>query len=369
MLQVRDVTALLERWAPRELAWERDNVGLQVGNPAARVRRILIGLDPTEGLLREAERRRADLIVTHHPLLFTPLRSLDTSTPRGRILATLLKSGRSLYSAHTNLDFARGGTSFALAERLGLTDTRFLVQQSRTYRKVVTFVPEAAVDHVAEAMMAAGGGVIGNYDTCSFRITGIGTFRGNARSSPRVGKRGRVEHMHETRLEMLVDQQHLSAVLAAMHHTHPYEEVAYDVYPLENIHPDTGMGVLGRLRTPITFDAFLGRIRKTLHTGPLRHSRTRRARITTVAVCGGAGRDLLQHAIHAGADAFVTADLKYHDYQDAAGAIALIDAGHYETELPVVQSIARYLRRSLHESHPRVDIAAARTRTSAMMIV
>jgi dinuclear metal center YbgI/SA1388 family protein len=369
MLQVRDVTTLLERWAPRELAWEKDNVGLQVGDPAARVRRILIGLDPTEGLVREAERRRADLIITHHPLLFTPLRSLDTSTPRGRILAALLNSGRSLYSAHTNLDFAPGGTSFALAERLELTDTQFLVRQSRTYRKVVTFVPEAAADRVAKAMTAAGGGVIGNYDTCSFRTAGTGSFRGNARSSPRVGKRGRVEHVHEVRLEMLVDQRHVSAVLAAMRQTHPYEEVAYDVYPLENIHPDTGMGVIGRLRTPIPFDRFLDRIREALHTGPLRHSHPRSARITTVAVCGGAGRDLVQYAIDAGADAFVTADLKYHDYQDAAGTIALVDAGHYETELPVVQSITRYLRKSLHESHPRVDIAAARTRTSAMMIV
>jgi dinuclear metal center YbgI/SA1388 family protein len=367
MVRVKDITAVMERWAPRDLAWEKDNVGLQVGSPEARVRRVLVGLDPTESLVHEAARKRADLIITHHPLLFTPLRNLNTSTAQGRILAALIRSGRTLYSAHTNLDFAPGGTSFALGEVLGLRDMRFLAQQSRTYRKVVTFVPADAADAVAGAMAAAGGGTIGNYDACSFRTQGTGTFRGNARSSPRVGKRGRIEQVEEIRLEMLVDQRNLPAVLDAMRQTHPYEEVAYDVYPLENIHPGTGMGAIGVLRTPLSSAAFLRRVRTALHAGSLRYTHGRPARIRTVAVCGGAGRGLLQEAIASGADAFITADVHYHDYQDAAGHIVLIDAGHYETEIPVVNAIVRYLRNALAQSRMRADVLPATTRTSTMM--
>jgi len=367
MVRVKDITALMERWAPRDRAYEKDNVGLQVGSPEARVRRVLVGLDPTEALVREAFRRRSDLIITHHPLLFNPLRNLNTSTAQGRLLAALIRSGRTLYSAHTNLDFAPGGTSFALGELLGLREMRFLAQQSRTYRKVVTFVPADAADAVAGAMATAGGGAIGNYDTCSFRTRGTGTFRGNARSSPRVGKRGRIEHVEEIRLEMLVDQRNLPAVLAAMHRAHPYEEVAYDVYPLENIHPGTGMGAIGTLRTPLSRAAFLRHVRTRVQAGPRRYTRGRAAVIRTVAVCGGAGRMLLQEAIASGADAFVTADVHYHDYQDAAGQIVLVDAGHFETELPVVNAIVRYLRTMLAQSRMEVDVIPATTRTSAMM--
>jgi dinuclear metal center YbgI/SA1388 family protein len=291
MLRVKDVTLLLERWAPRDLAWENDNTGLQVGSPAAAVRRILVGLDPTEGLVHEAERKRADLIITHHPLLFTPLRTLDTSTPRGRLLAALLRSGRTLYSAHTNLDFAPGGTSFALADRLGLQNVRFLSQHSRTYRKVVTFVPEAAVDRVAEAMTAVGGGTIGNYDSCSFRLRGTGTFRGNSRSSPRVGKRGRIERVEEVRLEMLVDERSLPAVLEAMRRAHPYEEVAYDVYPLENIHPGTGMGAIGTLPARCFLHSSVMRKRLTQVRCVTRASRRAHPHRRRVR---GAGRTLLQ---------------------------------------------------------------------------
>jgi len=369
MVRVKDIAALMERWAPRDFALEKDNVGLQVGSPEARVRRVVVGLDPTEALVREADRRRADLIITHHPLIFTPLRTLNTTTTRGRMLAALLGTGRALYAAHTNLDFAPGGTSFALGELLGLREMRFLTQQSRTYRKVVTFVPADAVDAVAGAMAAAGGGTIGNYDACSFRTEGTGTFRGNARSSPRVGTRGRLERIEEIRLEMLVDKRNLSAVLDAMRRAHPYEEAAYDVYPLENVHPGTGMGVLGALRKPISHTAFLRHVRTTLHAGSLRYTRGRGSRIGTVAVCGGSGRDLLPEAIAAGADAFVTADLRYHDYQDATGAIVAVDAGHYETEFPVVNAIVRYLRDALRQSRARVDVVPVAARTPCMMSV
>ncbi len=369
MLRVSDVATLMERWAPRDLAWEKDNVGLQVGNPEAPVRRILVALEATSDLVREATRRNADLIITHHPLIFKPLRTLDSSTGQGRILEALIKNGKALYASHTNLDFAPGGTSFALADKLGLQQVRFLSRHARTYRKVVSFVPETAVDRVAEAMTAAGGGIIGNYEACSFRVRGNGTFRGNDRSSPRAGKRGRLEQVEEVRLEMLVDQRVLPAVIEAMQKAHPYEEVAYDVYPLENLHPGTGMGAIGLLRAPLPLVAFLRLVRTKLKTGPMRHTRARTSRIRTVAVCGGAGADLLHDAIAAGADAFVTADVRYHTFHDAAGSIALIDAGHYETELPVVQAVTRYLRDALHESSPGVVVTAATTNTSPIMIV
>ncbi len=368
-LRAADVAGIIEEWAPRTIAWEKDNVGLQCGNPDAPVRRILVSLDITPDLLREAVRRRVNMIVSHHPLLFHPLRQVNTATRQGDMVSTAIRHRIVLYAAHTNLDFTRGGTSFVLAETLGLREIRFLAQETAPFKKIVTFVPHADTERVATAMSAAGGGRIGHYDACSFRTAGTGTFRGDEYSSPRIGARGRVQRVEELRLEMLVDERHLSDVLGALRATHPYEEVAFDVYPLDNLHPDAGMGAIGTLPAPLSPGAFLRRTRKALHAGPLRYARGTGAPIRQVAVCGGSGSDLLPNAIASGAQAFVTADIRYHSYHEAAGRICLVDAGHYETELPVVAAVARRLQQSLHLHHPRVQVLASSTRTSPIGIV
>lgn len=369
MVRVSDVARLLETWAPRSLAWERDNVGLQVGNPGAPVRRILVTLDVTDAVAAEAARRHIDLIVAHHPPLYRPLRSLDTSTPNGRVIATLIRQGCALYAAHTNLDAARGGTSHVLAETLGLTDIHPLEWRRNSSRKIVTFVPEESVDDVAAAMASAGAGIIGNYEHCAYRSRGTGSFKGNDLSSPVVGRKGVLERVTEIRLEMPVEVDRLPAVVSALRRSHPYEEAAFDVYPLESTNATTGLGALGRLPRPVQAAAFLRQVKKHLHAPGLRIAGDTRRRIRTVAVCGGAGGDLVPAAVAAGADAYITADLNYHAFVDFAGALLLVDAGHYETEHPVVGAIERYLRSGLSGDHPDVTIAASRVRTSPIVYV
>ena len=361
-MNVRDVAAILEEWAPPEIAWEGDNVGLQVGRGDAPVRGILVALEVTDAVIREARRRRASLIVSHHPLVFRPLRSVATDTHEGRRIAALLRDDIALYAAHTNLDFAGGGTSFVLAEQLGITGAKFLRTPYRVQKKIVTFVPEADVERVAGAMAEAGAGVIGNYDACSFRIAGEGTFKGNDAATPAVGRRGTLERVREIRLEMVVQGPRLADVVTALRSAHPYEEVAYDVYPVETPSRAYGMGVVGDLDRPMKLRAFLGRVRRSLSIPHLRYAGDPERLVRRAAVCGGSGADLLPAAIAAGADAFVTADVKYHAFHDSTGAIALIDAGHYETEVPVVRSLARRLAARMRGSG--IPVSSTRVRTN-----
>ncbi len=357
---VRDVQEIIEKWAPTGIAWERDNVGLQIGSPDATVKGILVCLDVNEEIIHEARARRSNLIVSHHPLLFRPLQSVNLENGNGRCIEQLLRSQISLYSAHTNLDFSRGGTSFALADKLGLTNVDFLRKSYRLSKKIVTFVPSDHVDRVAEAMGNAGAGRIGNYESCSFRSQGIGTFKGNAKSKPAVGTKGKLEQIQEIRLEMIAEQPNMRSVVQALHDTHPYEEVAYDIYPLENVSTEYGMGIIGELSKPIPAGQFISHVKRSLKTDAVRYARGTQTRIRRVAACGGSGSELADEAIRQGADAFITADVKYHSFQDAAHRILLVDAGHYETERPVVDALVKRLKKKFKNTGEQVPVHASR---------
>ena len=368
-MRVRDIEHVLEEWAPRTAAWKEDNVGIQCGNPDMLVRGILICLDITEGVVRDALRRRSNLIVSHHPLLYRPLASVTPATHTGRTVIALIQKEIAAIAAHTNLDAAPGGTSYALARVLGVRHPETLDRSLRLLVKLVTFVPAADVDRVARAMTDAGAGVIGNYSQCSFRTEGIGTFQGNADSSPAVGHRGVVERVTEVRLEMIVDRDRLPAVLDAMRSAHPYEEAAYDVYPIENAHQRFGMGAIGDLARPTTLAAFLRRVRRALGTGSLRFTGDPHKRVVRVAVCGGSGSKLIDHAIARQADVFVTADVSFHRFQDAMGRIALVDAGHHETEYPVLTTLAGKIRESCRTREGRTPVAVSAVRTNPVAYV
>lgn len=315
-------------------------MGIQIGRPSANVTNILLALDATLDVAHEAQSRRANLIVTHHPLLFQPLRSVSPSSRAGEIALYLAEERINLYSAHTNLDHVSGGVSFAIASLLGLKEVNILAPLPETLMKVAVFVPASHLETVAKAMHEAGGGRFPNYEECSFRTEGVGTFKGSKESAPFIGKKEILEHAAETKLEILAEGWKLGAVLDAMLAAHPYEEVAYDIYPLRNLSRTFGLGAVGKLPKPISAGELLSLVKRRLGSRSIRYTGRLSRPVKRVAVCGGAGSALIPDAIRAGADAFITGDVKYHGFQDAERDLCLIDAGHFETErhiLPVLQ--------------------------------
>ncbi len=364
LMTVSDIHKLIAAWCPKDIAWDKDNIGLQVGDTNAKVTRILVCLDCTERIIREAKKGKANLIISHHPLLFRPPKSITPRDEIGRRVKALISANINLYSAHTNLDFTKGGTSFEIAEALGLQGVDFLHKTYRLQKKIVTFVPEKNVDAVRTAMTKAGAGIIGNYDNCSFATIGAGSFRANSNAQPTVGRKGKLEHVPEVRLEMLVNQWNVDGVVRALRSAHPYEEVAYDVYPMENISNDFGMGIIGTLPKPMRLGAFLSLVKKSLGAESVRRTSSLGKNIRRVAACGGAGGELVDVAIAQGADAFITADVRYHDFHHAAGQIVLIDAGHFETEHLVVNAVVRKLRYEFQSMGEDIPIITTKISTN-----
>jgi len=336
---VAEIAAAVEDWAPPGSAKSYDNVGLQVGRSDRTVSRAVIALDCTPAVVREAREMGAELVVSHHPLLFRPLKRLVEGDLVAETTLSLAEAGIALYSAHTNLDAARDGVSFALAREIGLQDLRFLQPlDGDVLRKLVVFVPASHSDQVREALSSAGAGRIGAYEGCAFESPGTGHFRPSAGANPFIGEAGGpAEQVEEVRLEMEVPAWLLPRALAALSEAHPYEEIAYDVVPVRQEYRNAGLGAVGMLPEAEPLFAFLSRVAERLGVPALRHTGAARDSVRTVAVCGGSGSDLVPAAIAAGADAYVTADVTYHRYFDVLGPdgaprIMLVDAGHYETE-------------------------------------
>jgi dinuclear metal center YbgI/SA1388 family protein len=363
-MTIAEVEQYMDSWAPRWTAWERDNVGLQVGDRKRPVRRILVCLDATGEVIHEAIGKKIDLIIAHHPLLFRPPSAIVASDPVGNLVLRLTEHRIALYASHTNLDSTKDGVSFALARALGLAQPRFLQPLKETLAKIVVFVPRDHVDSVASAMSDAGAGMIGEYDSCSFRLEGKGTFRGSSAATPFVGERGRLESVEEVRLEMLAPRARISAIVESMKKVHPYEEVAYDLYPLLNTNPNYGLGVIGALPRPLSLRSFLQKTCRALRAEGIRYSGDLKRRVRRVAVCGGSGSDLLSAAVDAGADVFVTADVRYHTFHSAIDRIALVDAGHWETEQVVLPVIAERLRHFVSSRRDRIQVFITQKNTN-----
>jgi dinuclear metal center YbgI/SA1388 family protein len=368
-LYVTNIVQLFEDWAPKWIAWEKDNVGLQVGDSHNKVTKILVTLDVTKQIIDEAIAHKAELIVSHHPLLFRPPSTISANDPIGELVLRLAEHKIALFSAHTNLDYAQGGVSFALAEKLGLKDIRFLTPLKNSLAKIVAFVPDGHVERVICAMTQAGAGVIGKYSFCSFGTKGTGSFYGSPASNPFLGKSGKLEFVEETRLEMIAPRAVLSWVVAALKAVHPYEEPAYDIYFIENTNPNFGMGALGKLPKPQALGSFLKSLKRILGVGALRYTGSLTHKIQNIAVCGGAGSDLLPNAITAKADVFITADVRYHAFQKANDTIALIDAGHWETEHVILKPIAARLRSAARASHEPLTVFITKHNTNPIKII
>lgn len=338
-----DIVKMMDAIAPPSLAEDWDNPGLLLGDPAQEVTRVLLALDVTPPVVQEATNIGAQLIVAHHPVIFQPLKTLRADDPRGRLLTMLLRQGVAVFAAHTNLDAAAGGVNDVLAATLGLTDIELLSGAGERLVKIAVYVPEDYVDKVRVAMTRAGAGHIGRYSHCTFGVMGTGTFKPLAGTNPFIGREGELTYTAECRLETIVPQDLVTPVVAAMRRVHPYEEVAYDLYPLLNRRETAGLGRIGRLGTPLTLDAFARLVAQALAVPAVKVA-GQVDMVRRVAVCGGSGGNLAARAVARGADVLVTGDVKYHDAQDAlAMGLAVIDAGHFGTERPMLQALATTL--------------------------
>ena len=337
MPTVQELARALEAAAPLAYQESYDNAGLQCGSPELVVGGVLIALDCTPAVVAEAVRRGCNVVLCHHPVIFRPLKRLTGKGLVERTLIAALKADVAIYAAHTNLDNVRQGVNARLAEKLGLRTTRVLAPQAGTLARLSTYVPDEAdsdinlADKVLTALYAAGAGQVGNYRECSFQTPGLGTFTPGPGSRPTTGTLGQASAASETKLEVLLPLHRQAAVLAALRQAHPYEEVAYELVKLENQHQDVGAGLVGTLPAalkPAEFRAFL---KKALQVPVVRHTAFEHP-IKTVALCGGAGSFLTGAALAAGADAYVTADVKYHEFFAPEGRLMLCDVGHFESE-------------------------------------
>ncbi len=343
-MQCKEIIKYLEQWAPKGVAWERDNVGLQIGNPESIIKNIMLSVDLTDKVIEQARTKNCNLIITHHPVFFHHLKRLNFSNDKISMqVEKVVKNNINIYSAHTNLDFTKEGVSFQLAKKLQLNNIRFLKNLSTNQVKLAVFVPGSHINKVAEAIHSAGGGIIGEYSHCGFRTKGMGTFKGSDKSNPAFGVSGELETVEEIKLEVVVDEWKINEVINAMNTAHPYEEVAYDLIVLKNDNVNYGIGAGGELSEPISVKEFLSLVSSRLQTNNLRYTNSKKNKIKSVAVCGGSCSELLGEVTYKNFDAFVTADIKYHEFGYADGKILLVDAGHYETELPVMDEVKKRL--------------------------
>ncbi|HON19109.1 MAG TPA: Nif3-like dinuclear metal center hexameric protein [Salinivirgaceae bacterium] len=330
-LSLHEIISYLNSQIPASYqeGWDNSGLLLDTHDP---VRKIMLALDCTEEVVEEAITEQANLIITHHPLLITGIKRMVDSDRTARILKRLIRHNIALFSAHTNLDSLQNGINHYFAETLNLTKVSVLRPLRQQLMKFVVFVPESHVDVVRNAMFEKGCGNIGNYDSCSFNISGRGTFRGNEHSNPFVGERGALHFEQEVRIETIVERRNLRKAIESMIKAHPYEEVAYDVYPLENDMQTVGLGRIGILPKLMDEHELLNYVQKQLQIQHLRFGKITGRSIGKVAVVGGSGSGLIQEAIQQGADAIVTGDLKYHNYVDYGDDIFMIDVGHFESE-------------------------------------
>lgn len=331
-MKLSEITSYIDSIAPPAYQESYDNAGLIVGDPSMEITSALICLDSTEEVIDEAIANGCNLVIAHHPIVFGGLKKFNGKNYVERVVMKAIKNDIAIYAAHTNLDNVTGGVNSKIAEKLGLINTRILAPKKGLLRKLVTFCPIDQADKVRQAIFNAGAGNIGNYDECSFNTEGTGTFRGGDDTTPYVGNKGEQHHEKEVKIETIYPAVNERAILKALFATHPYEEVAYDIYPLENELQQVGSGMIGELENPMDEMEFLAMVKANFKAECIRYTQLMEKPVKTVAFCGGAGSFLLRDAMSQKADVFITGDYKYHQFFDAENRIVIADIGHYESE-------------------------------------
>jgi dinuclear metal center YbgI/SA1388 family protein len=346
MIPLSAILEHLEEFAPLDLAAEWDNVGLLLGDRGAPIQRIMTCLTVTPESAGEAVDENAQLIVTHHPILFRPIQRITSATPEGRMLLALARAGVAVYSPHTAFDNAAGGINNLLAERLGLIEVTALRRGEESSQfKIVVFVPDADLARVSDALFAAGAGQIGQYRQCGFRIAGTGTFFGGEASNPTVGQKGRREEVAEWRLEVVCPAENVEGAIAAMRKAHSYEEPAFDIYPLRPRIAANGEGRIGRLGQAQSLAELARNVKSTLHAGPVQVIGDLDRKVESIAIACGGGGEFVKDAVRAGADALLTGEARFHDYLAArASGLVMVLPGHYGTERCGVEALAEQMQ-------------------------
>ena len=343
MPKLNELIDSLEVLAPSAYQESYDNAGLIVGDPSTNLTGVLLSLDCTEAVIDEAVRKECNVVVAHHPIVFKGLKRLNGKNYVERTVIKAIQNNVAIYAIHTNLDHVPNGVNSMIAARLGLQNVKILAPKRQTLLKLTFFVPKQDTAQVLESLYAAGAGKIGNYAECSFQTSGEGTFRPLAGADPYAGKVGELERAAEQRVELMLSAHLERKILQVLRQNHPYEEVAYYLQTLENENQEVGAGAVGDLPEAMPLTEFLAHLKKSMAVSVIKHTASAKKTIQRVAVCGGAGSFLLPNALAAQADAFVTADFKYHEFFDAENQIVICDIGHYESEVYTKQLLHDYL--------------------------
>ncbi len=331
-MKIKEILNSFEEFAPVGLQEGFDNSGLNVGNSENEISGILICIDVTPEVVEEAIINNCNLIVSHHPLIFSGLKKITGSNSVEKSVIMAIKNDISIYCGHTNFDQVFEGVSAKMCEKIGLKNIKVLSPKKDVLKKIIVFVPESHAETLKAAMFTAGAGHIGNYDNCSFNVQGLGSFRANEKADPFVGKKGETHFEKETRIEMIYPAYAEKKIIMAVINNHPYEEVAYDIYKLENECNNYGLGMIGELEKEMSETDFMKLLKKNFDISCIKHSEFLNKPIKKVAVCGGSGAFLINTAIHCGANVYVSGDIKYHDYFSSENKIIIADIGHYESE-------------------------------------
>lgn len=346
-MQIKEVIKHLDKLAPLSYAEDFDNTGLLVGDSKTVVKGILVTLDTLEITIDEAIEKNCNLIISFHPIVFKGLKKFNGSNYVQRVVMKAIKNDIAIFAIHTALDNSLQGVNDMICEQLGLQNRKILIPKIGTIKKLVTYAPLSESQSLMNKLFEAGAGHIGNYDQCSFATEGVGTFRPLEESNPSLGKKGEKHSEKETKIEVVFPKHCESKIIAALFNNHSYEEVSYEVTTLENTNTSIGMGMIGELSKPVEEVAFLKSLKKIFKTGCVKHSALLNKPIQKIAVLGGSGSFAISNAQRAGADVFITADLKYHQFYEAEGKIVLADIGHYESEQYTKNLIVSYLQKKI----------------------
>ena len=333
MVYIKDIVQHLDSVAPSSLQESYDNAGLLVGNYEEEVKGILITLDMTEAVIEEAIKKGCNLIVAHHPIIFKGLKQLTGRNYVERTVIKAIKADIALYACHTNLDNVQHGVNAKISEKIGLKDLKILAPKQQMLNKLSVFVPIEHAESLKSALFEAGAGQIGEYSDCAFETVGEGSFTPSDQANPSIGEKGKAEKVNEKKIEVIFPAHLQSKILQAMKNAHPYEEVAYYLHQLENKYEGIGAGMLGYLKEPMSEEKFMDHLKKSMGLEVFKHTPLLGKKVQKIAVCGGSGAFLIEHAKRAKADFYITADVKYHEYFDADRQIVIADIGHYESEI------------------------------------